>query len=156
MSAHLTAGNGTRLSVLLKIDLVVKVCALEHLLSVKLGLTIPPGDWTYPNTDALGLDEYFYWCEDMDLEPVLGVWAGFSLGGGGGTPLTGDALQPYIDDVLNELEVCCRLQRQSEPPAYHMAVHPWRFKFPIRCMESRQHRPDRAMAFDDGGNWKRG
>ncbi|KAJ9299757.1 hypothetical protein DTO271G3_2641 [Paecilomyces variotii] len=62
------------------------------------------GDWTYPNTDALGLDEYFYWCEDMDLEPVLGVWAGFSLDSGGGTPLRGDALQPYIDDVLDELE----------------------------------------------------
>lgn len=50
--------------------------------------------------------EYFYWCEDMNLAPVLGVWAGFSLESGGNTPITGNALQPYIDDVLNELEVC--------------------------------------------------
>lgn len=49
--------------------------------------------------------EYLYWCEDMNLTPVLGVWAGFSLDSGGSTPITGSALQPYIDDVLNELEV---------------------------------------------------
>ncbi|KAE8416094.1 Arabinosidase A [Aspergillus pseudocaelatus] len=62
------------------------------------------GDWSYYNTDGLGLDEYFYWCEDMELTPVLGVWAGFALESGGNTPITGDALKPYIDDVLNELE----------------------------------------------------
>ncbi|KAL4891408.1 Arabinosidase A [Aspergillus ambiguus] len=62
------------------------------------------GTWGYYNTDGLGLDEYLYWCEDMNLTPVLGVWAGFSLDSGGNTPITGDALTPYIDDVLNELE----------------------------------------------------
>ncbi|GMF77586.1 unnamed protein product [Aspergillus oryzae] len=41
---------------------------------------------------------------DMGLTPVLGVWAGFALESGGNTPITGDALKPYIDDVLNELE----------------------------------------------------
>lgn len=40
----------------------------------------------------------------MGLTPVLDVWAGFSLNSGGDTPLTGDALTPYIDDVLDELE----------------------------------------------------
>lgn len=53
-----------------------------------------------------GLAEYFYWCEDLGLAPVLGVWDGFALDSSGGTPLTGDALTPYVDDVLNELEVC--------------------------------------------------
>lgn len=42
----------------------------------------------------------------MGLVPVLGVWDGFALESGGNTPITGDALTPYIDDVLNELEVC--------------------------------------------------
>lgn len=51
----------------------------------------------------LGLDEYLYWCEDMGMEPVLAVWAGLSLGGG---IISGSALDPYIDDILNELEVC--------------------------------------------------
>ncbi|OJD40265.1 alpha-n-arabinofuranosidase a [Diplodia corticola] len=62
------------------------------------------GTWGYPNTDALGLIEYFEWCEDMGLAPILGVWDGFALESGGNTPITGDALTPYVDDVLNELE----------------------------------------------------
>ncbi|OJD34395.1 alpha-n-arabinofuranosidase a [Diplodia corticola] len=78
----------------------------------KWNLTIGPledrpgrqGVWGYPNTDALGIVEYFEWCEDMNLSPLLAVWAGFSLNSGGDTPITGDALNPYVDDVLNELE----------------------------------------------------
>ncbi|KAJ6014800.1 Arabinosidase A [Penicillium herquei] len=62
------------------------------------------GTWSYYNTDGLGLDEYLYWCEDMGLSPLLAIWAGFALEAGAGTPLTGDALTPYVDDVLNELE----------------------------------------------------
>lgn len=42
----------------------------------------------------------------MGIAPVLGVWDGFALNSGPGTPITGDALTPYVDDVLNELEVC--------------------------------------------------
>lgn len=56
-------------------------------------------------SNSAGLMEYLYWCEDMSLTPVLGVWAGYALDSGGSTPITGNALQPYIDDVLNELEV---------------------------------------------------
>ncbi|KAJ5707457.1 hypothetical protein N7488_007258 [Penicillium malachiteum] len=52
------------------------------------------GTWSYYNTDGL----------DMVLSPLLAIWAGFALDVGAGTPLTGDALTPYVDDVLNELE----------------------------------------------------
>lgn len=38
-----------------------------------------PADWLYYNTDGLGLLEYLYWCEDMEIEPVLAIYAGFSL-----------------------------------------------------------------------------
>lgn len=34
------------------------------------------GDWFYPNTDALGLDEFMQWCEDMNMTAMLAVWAG--------------------------------------------------------------------------------
>jgi alpha-N-arabinofuranosidase len=60
------------------------------------------GDWTYPNTDALGLDEYLYWCEDMGMTPVLAVWSGLTLGG---EIISGSSLDPYVEDILNELEV---------------------------------------------------
>ena len=60
------------------------------------------------------LDEYFYWCEDMGIAPVLGVWDGFALSSGPGTPITGDAFQSYIDDVLHELEVCMRPSRRLQ------------------------------------------
>lgn len=38
----------------------------------------------------------------MNLKPILVVWDGLSLDG---PIITGDALEPYIDNVLNELEV---------------------------------------------------
>ncbi|KAL4748188.1 Arabinosidase A [Aspergillus terricola var. indicus] len=59
-----------------------------------------PGDWHYPNTDALGLDEYLWWCEDMDMVPLLSVWDGKSYGG----IVSGEELQPYLADIKNELE----------------------------------------------------
>lgn len=59
------------------------------------------GDWGYPNTDALGLMEYLQWCSDMSMTPVLAIWSGLTLGGG---VISGAALDPYVDDALNELE----------------------------------------------------
>ncbi|KAJ0414832.1 glycoside hydrolase superfamily [Aspergillus carlsbadensis] len=58
------------------------------------------GDWHYPNTEALGLDEYMQWCEDMAMEPVLTVWDGKSYGG----IVSAEEMDPYLDDILNELE----------------------------------------------------
>ena len=37
----------------------------------------------------------------MGMEPVLAVWNGKSYGG----ILVGSDLQPYVDDIMNELEV---------------------------------------------------
>lgn len=60
------------------------------------------GNWFYPNTDALGLDEYMWWCEDMNMTAVLAVWDGKSYGG----IVSGPDLGPFVDDIMNELEVC--------------------------------------------------
>lgn len=49
--------------------------------------------------------EYLQWCEDMSLEPILDVWAGLGLAGL--PPLVGDELEPYVDDAVREIEVCC-------------------------------------------------
>ncbi|KAL3295308.1 Arabinosidase A [Colletotrichum asianum] len=48
-----------------------------------------------------GLHEYFEWCDDMRLEPFLDVYSGYSLDG---THITGEALKPFVDEVLQELE----------------------------------------------------
>lgn len=58
------------------------------------------GNWFYPNTDALGLDEYMWWCEDMNMTAVLAVWDGKSYGG----IVSGPDLKPFVDDIINELE----------------------------------------------------
>ena len=41
----------------------------------------PPATWSYHSTDGMGLLEFLKWCEDLRMEPVLGVYAGYSLAG---------------------------------------------------------------------------
>ena len=38
-----------------------------------------PCPWGYRSTDGMGLLEFLEWAEDMKAEPVLGVYAGYSL-----------------------------------------------------------------------------
>ncbi|CZR63639.1 probable alpha-N-arabinofuranosidase A precursor [Phialocephala subalpina] len=61
-----------------------------------------PGTWGYENTDGLGLIEYFNWCTDLEMEPLLAVWSGMYLGTK--DVLSEAALAPYVNDTLNELE----------------------------------------------------
>ncbi|MDH6433861.1 alpha-N-arabinofuranosidase [Streptomyces sp. SAI-144] len=57
--------------------------------------------WGYWSTDGLGVLEYLQWVEDMKAQPVLAVFAGYTLKG---EHVTGDALKPYIQDALDEIE----------------------------------------------------
>lgn len=61
------------------------------------------GTWRYQNTDGQGLIEYLNWCKDLGIEPFLAVWGGLYLDG---TVVSAAALQPYVQDALNELEFC--------------------------------------------------
>src|SRR5579884_282533 len=60
------------------------------------------GPWGYRSSDGLGLLEYLEWCEDLKIEPILGVYAGYSLRGDYIEP--GPALEPYVQSALNEIE----------------------------------------------------
>jgi alpha-L-arabinofuranosidase len=60
------------------------------------------GSWGYRASDGLGLLEFLQWCEDIGAEPLLGVYAGYSLLGDHVD--AGPLLQPYIDDALEEIE----------------------------------------------------
>src|SRR5262249_43792385 len=61
-----------------------------------------PCPWGYRSTDGLGLLEFLEWCEDMKAEPVLAVYAGYSLRGMHVNP--GPDLEPYVQEALEEIE----------------------------------------------------
>ena len=58
--------------------------------------------WSYWSTDGLGLLEFLEWCEDLHVEPVLAVYAGYSLKGE--HVATGHDLQPYVQSAVDEVE----------------------------------------------------
>jgi alpha-N-arabinofuranosidase len=61
-----------------------------------------PCPWGYRSTDGMGLLEFLRWCEDMGAEPLLAVYAGYSLGGQHVN--AGPDLEPYVQDALDEIE----------------------------------------------------
>jgi alpha-N-arabinofuranosidase len=58
--------------------------------------------WRYRSSDGMGLLEFLEWCEDLKMEPVLAVYAGYSLMQEHVDP--GPALEPYVQDALDEIE----------------------------------------------------
>jgi alpha-N-arabinofuranosidase len=61
-----------------------------------------PSPWGYQSSDGLGLLEFLGWCEDLKMQPVLAVYAGYSLGGQHVEP--GEKLETYVQSALDELE----------------------------------------------------
>jgi alpha-N-arabinofuranosidase len=61
-----------------------------------------PSPWRYRSSDGLGLLEFLEWCEDLKIEPVLAVYAGYSMAQEHVEP--GEKLEPYIEDALDEIE----------------------------------------------------
>jgi alpha-L-arabinofuranosidase len=61
-----------------------------------------PSPWRYRSSDGMGLLEFLEWCEDLHMEPVLAVYAGYSLQQEHVDP--GAALEPYVQDALDEIE----------------------------------------------------
>jgi alpha-N-arabinofuranosidase len=58
--------------------------------------------WNYRSTDGMGLLEFMGWCEDLGAQPVLAVFAGYSLRQQRVEP--GPLLEPYVQDALDEIE----------------------------------------------------
>jgi alpha-N-arabinofuranosidase len=61
-----------------------------------------PSPWRYQSSDGMGLLEFLEWCEDLKMEPVLAVYAGYSLAQEHIEP--GPTLEPYVQDALEEIE----------------------------------------------------
>jgi alpha-N-arabinofuranosidase len=70
------------------------------------GISQRPGHlddgWGYWSTDGLGLLEFLGWCEDLKMQPVLAVYAGYSMHQRHVAP--GADLQPCVQDALDEIE----------------------------------------------------
>ncbi|RNI36246.1 alpha-N-arabinofuranosidase [Hanamia caeni] len=60
------------------------------------------GSWGYRASDGMGLLEFLKWAENMGAEPLLGIYAGYSLDGDHID--AGPLLKPYVDDALDEIE----------------------------------------------------
>jgi alpha-N-arabinofuranosidase len=58
--------------------------------------------WNYQSSDGMGLLEFLEWTEDLRIDPVLAVYAGYSLKGAHIPP--GPGLSPYVNDALDEIE----------------------------------------------------
>src|SRR5436190_5017952 len=82
--------------------------------------------WTYRSTDGLGLYEFLLWAEDMGAEPVLAVYAGYSLKGAYVKP--GPDLEPYIQDALDEIEYVTGPATSTWGSLRARAGHPAPFK----------------------------
>ena len=58
--------------------------------------------WGYWSTDGFGLPEFLGWCQDLNMEPVLAVFAGYTLRHD--FIPAGDKLAPYVQEALDEIE----------------------------------------------------
>jgi alpha-N-arabinofuranosidase len=58
--------------------------------------------WNYQSSDGMGLLEFLEWTEDLNIQTVLAVYAGYSLKGDHISP--GPALTPFVQDALDEIE----------------------------------------------------
>ena len=61
-----------------------------------------PSPWGYRSSDGLGLLEFLEWCQDLHMQPVLAVYAGYSMAQEHVTP--GPDLAPYVQSALDEIE----------------------------------------------------
>ncbi|HEX5424942.1 MAG TPA: alpha-L-arabinofuranosidase C-terminal domain-containing protein, partial [Candidatus Acidoferrales bacterium] len=58
--------------------------------------------WRYRSSDGMGLLEFLQWCQDLHMQPLLAVYAGYSLNRVHVNP--GPDLQPYVQDALDEIQ----------------------------------------------------
>jgi alpha-N-arabinofuranosidase len=70
------------------------------------------------------------WAQDLGMEPVLGIWAGFWLDG---SHVNETELQPYVDDALDELEFL--MGNSSTPWGAKRAALGYPEPWPIRFVE---------------------
>jgi alpha-N-arabinofuranosidase len=84
------------------------------------------GPWGYRSSNGLGLHEFLLWAEDMGAEPLLAVYAGYSLKGVHVDP--GPELEPFVQDALDEIEYVIGPATSKWGALRAQAGHPQPFK----------------------------
>ena len=93
----------------------------------------------------MGLLEFLQWCEDLRMEPVLAVYAGYSLGGQVVKP--GPDLDPYVQEALEEIEYVTGGAETKWGAVRGRDGHPAPFK--LRYVEvGNEDQFDRAKTYD--------
>ena len=100
--------------------------------------------WGYWSTDGFGLPEFLGWCEDLNMEPVLAVFAGYTLNHDYVKP--GPGLEPYVQDALDEIEYVTGDTNTTWGAQRARDGHPAPFK--LRYVEI-----GNEDAFDDSGSY---
>jgi alpha-L-arabinofuranosidase len=60
------------------------------------------GCWSYRSSDGFGMPEFLRWCKQLEAEPVLAVFAGYTLNHDHVD--AGPELKQYVDEALEEIE----------------------------------------------------
>jgi alpha-N-arabinofuranosidase len=60
------------------------------------------GCWSYRSSDGFGMPQYLLWCKQLNAEPVLALFAGYTLNHD--HVEAGPDLKPYVDEALEEIE----------------------------------------------------
>jgi alpha-N-arabinofuranosidase len=103
------------------------------------------GTWSYHVSDGMGLLEFLLWCEDLKMEPLLAVYAGYSLGGQVVKP--GPDLEPYVKEALEEIEYVTGGTDTKWGAVRAQNGHP--APFPLRYVEvGNEDQFDRAKTYD--------
>jgi len=87
------------------------------------------GVWEYQITTGLGLVEYMEWADDLNLEPILGVWSGLSLDG---DHLKESAIGDAVQHALEEMEFLTGDAKTTKWGAVRASVghpKPWKIKY---------------------------
>lgn len=61
------------------------------------------GCWSYRSSDGFGLPEYLLWCKQLGAEPVLALFAGYTLNGDY-VPAGSPEMELYTKEALEEIE----------------------------------------------------
>lgn len=77
------------------------------------------GTWTGYNTEGFGLIELLTFAEDIGATPILAVYAGYSLDQ---KSVSKDKLQPYIDEVINEIEFLTAPAHKNKMGAFRASL----------------------------------